>query len=195
MVFAELKCRETRPKMPVDMPTVQEKFVSVLLKMMRGRRSFSAKDARATAVTPPVGINTVRQRELQFSDFEGIAELRKVSGLFPDSLDSWDRLWRKNPALRLAKSRLPMGWVLEGDNKIVGYLGNIPLLYHFGDKPLLAVAASSFAVEPAYQTFSKDLAVSFYGQPKFLYPRLGKTLKPCGAKNWQKILVCSRIET
>src|SRR5437870_13425296 len=58
-----------------------------------------------------------------------------------------------------------MGLVLEAENKIVGYLGSIPLLYHFGDKPLLAAAASGFLVEPAYRTFGKDLVASFYSQP------------------------------
>src|SRR5881396_3447407 len=131
------------------MPTIVERSVSILLKAIRTRRPSPDADAPASAVTPSDGANGVRQRELRFHDF----------------VDNWHRLWRNSPAIRSAKSYLPMGWVLEADNKIVGYLGSIPLLYHFGDKPLLAAAASGFLVEPAYRTFGKDLVASFYSQP------------------------------
>src|SRR6266516_2535643 len=147
------------------MPMIEEKFGSVLLKVIRARRSSRNQDVPATAVTRRDGATSVTLRELRFNDFAAVARLRKLLDLSPDSLDNWDRLWRNSPALRFAKSPLPMGWVLEAHSKLVGYLCSIPLLYHFGDRPLLAAAASGFAVEPAYQVFSKDLAASFYGQP------------------------------
>ncbi len=147
------------------MPTIGQKSVSVLLKVMRARRSSSNGDAPATAVSRKNAVTKVKQRELRSNDFEAVARLRDVAGLSPDSLDNWDRLWRNSPAVRFAKSPLPMGWVLEDDGKIVGYLASIPLLYHFGDQPLLAAAASGFVVENAYKTFSKDLVAAFYGQP------------------------------
>jgi len=59
---------------------------------------------------------------------------------------------------------LPLGWVLETERRIVGYLGSIPLLYHYGSKPLVAATASGFAVEPAYRAFSLGLIASFYRQ-------------------------------
>ncbi len=149
------------------MPTIVERSVSILLKAIRTRRPSPDADAPASAVTPSDGANGVRLRELRFNDFDAVARLRELLHWrwAPDSVDNWHRLWRNSPAIRSAKSYLPMGWVLEADNKIVGYLGSIPLLYHFGDKPLLAAAASGFLVEPAYRTFGKDLVESFYSQP------------------------------
>ena len=146
------------------MQTIGQKFAAVLLHAIRARGSSPQKDGPATGVWPRDGATGVKQRELRFNDFEAIARLRKVSGLSPDSLDNWERLWRNSPAVQFAKSSLPMGWVIEADNKIVGYLGSIPLLYHFGDRPLLAAAATGFAVEPGYHKFSRDLAAAFYGQ-------------------------------
>ena len=149
------------------MPTIVERSVSILLKAIRTRRPSPDADAPASAVTPSDGANGVRLRELRFNDFDAVARLRELLRWrwAPDSVDNWHRLWRNSPAIRSAKSYLPMGWVLEADNKIVGYLGSIPLLYHFGDQPLLAAAASGFVVENAYKTFSKDLVAAFYGQP------------------------------
>src|SRR5436190_11497924 len=138
---------------------------SALLNVIRARRPSNGDDTSAAKLTPRDRVAAVTLRELRFSDFEAVAQLRKISDLSPDSLDNWSRLWRNNPVLRVAKTALPMGWVLETDSKIVGYLGNIPLPYHFGDRPLLAAAASGFAVEPAYQSFSRDLAAAFYSQP------------------------------
>ncbi len=142
----------------------ENKFVSLLLKLIRGRKYSSTAKAPAALVTPQDGATRVRVREMQFTDFDAVADVRKLVGLSADSLVNWDRLWRNSPAVRSAKSPLPMGWVLEDGNRIVGYLGSIPLLYHFGEKPLLAATASGFSVDPAYQLFSKDLAAAFYGQ-------------------------------
>lgn len=150
------------------MPTIAERSVSFLLKAIRARRPSTDADAPASPVTASDGANGVRLRELRFNDFDAVARLRHLAPWHwaPDSVDNWHRLWRNSPAIRSAKSYLSMGWVLEADKKIVGYLGSIPLLYHFGDKPLLAAAASGFLVEPAYRTFGKDLVASFYSQPK-----------------------------
>jgi len=57
-----------------------------------------------------------------------------------------------------------MGWVLEVESRVVGYLGSIPLPYHYGSRPLLAATASGFAVEPRYRAFSIGLTASFYRQ-------------------------------
>jgi hypothetical protein len=106
----------------------------------------------------------LRQREAQFADFDAVAKLKTQSGLSGDSLENWYRFWRDNAAVPFAKAPLSMGWVLEDEGRIVGYLGSIPLLYHYGTRPLLAAAASGFAVEPVYRGFSIGLVASFYRQ-------------------------------
>ncbi len=103
-------------------------------------------------------------REVQFADFLGVRDLRSRYGLSSDSLENWERLWRRNPIMDQLREKLAIGWVLESDNKIVGYLGNIPLLYHFGDRLLIAAAASGLVAEPGYRSSSLSLNAAFYRQ-------------------------------
>ena len=79
-------------------------------------------------------------------------------------MENWHRIWRDNAAVQFATSPLSKGWVLEADRRIVGYLGSVPILYHLGDRSLLAATASGFAVEPAFRALSIGLLGSFYRQ-------------------------------
>ena len=114
------------------MPSLEEKIVSALLRVMRSRRSSSAQDGSESPLPPPAPLSTVRQREVHFSDFEAVAALKRRAGLSSDSLENWHRIWRDNAAVQFAASPLCKGWVLEADEQIVGYLGSVPLLYHSG---------------------------------------------------------------
>ncbi len=112
----------------------------------------------------------VRLREALFSDFRDVEVLQRRCGLAPDSRQNWERFWRRNPALGGMQFEPPMGWVLEAEGKAVGYLGNISLLYRYGDRTLTAVAGRGFAVEPAYRAASFCLVAAFYRQrPVDLY--------------------------
>jgi hypothetical protein len=143
------------------MPPTDNNLTSALLRVMRSRRSSLAPDISSVS---DHNMADLRQREVQFSDFEAVAKLKSESGLSSDSLENWQRLWRYSPAVFAAKSPPSMGWVLEVDSRVVGYLGSIPLLYHYGDRPLLVATASGFAVEPTYRAFSIGLMASFYRQ-------------------------------
>jgi hypothetical protein len=57
-----------------------------------------------------------------------------------------------------------MGWVLESEDAIVGYHGSIPLHYHYGDRQLLAAAATDLVVEPAYRASAVALVAPLYRQ-------------------------------
>jgi hypothetical protein len=54
--------------------------------------------------------------------------------------------------------------VLEAERKVVGYLGNISFLYHYGDRTLTAVAGRGFAVDTAYRAASFCLVAAFHRQ-------------------------------
>jgi len=104
-----------------------------------------------------------RLRVATFSDFEGITALKSRCGLFADSMENWNRLWRSNPALQGVTDR-PIGWVLEADQKVVGYLGNISLRCRYGNRILSAVTSHGFAVDPPYRAVALSLASAFYRQ-------------------------------
>lgn len=103
-------------------------------------------------------------REVNFSDCEAVGALKVRNGLKVKwSIDRWECLWQKNPAWQ-KNPTIPIGWVLEENGNIVGYLGNIPLYYHYHGKRLLAAAARGFAVDTKYRSQSLRLAVAFFTQ-------------------------------
>lgn len=116
----------------------------------------------AVQEAPPARSATLR--EAQFSDFEAVRDLRHRFGLSSDSPENWDRLWRRNPALGRIVDRLPIGWVLESENRVVGYVGNIPLLYHYGGRTLVTAAGTGLVVEPGYRASTLILNAAFYRQ-------------------------------
>src|SRR5207247_10052138 len=106
----------------------------------------------------------VRLREALFSDFSAVTNLQRSCCLAPHSFENWERLWRRNPALGQLQFERPIGWVLEVEGRLVGYLGNISLVYYYGDRALNAVTGCGFAVEPAYRAMSLSLVAAFYRQ-------------------------------
>ena len=113
----------------------------------------------STGVVPPA-----RLREALFSDFAAVAELKRRWGLGADSLENWERLWCRNPALAGSGVKRPIGWVLEADGAIVAYLGNISLQCRYGDRMLTAVTTTAFVADPPYRVLAVTLAAAFYRQ-------------------------------
>ena len=135
----------------------------ILLRLLKSRQRPAAEQAGSANLHEHVPI-PAKQREVRFSDFESVARLKERGGLAKDSQENWCRLWQQNPALAVAKSQLSMGWVLETAQGIVGYQGNVPLLYQFGGRTLVAATAAGLVVEPAYRARCIVLLASFYRQ-------------------------------
>jgi hypothetical protein len=93
-----------------------------------------------------------------------VAKLKARSGIVADSPENWNRLWRANPALAGGSANRPIGWVLDADREIVGYLGNISLQCRYGEKTLSAAATHGFCADPPYRAVSFSLASAFYRQ-------------------------------
>jgi hypothetical protein len=152
------------------MVSIEKKVVTTILSMIRARREVTSLPESDVSARHPVARSSVRLREAQMSDFPAVAALKKRWGLAADSLPNWQRLWCRNPALAQMEFRPPIGWVLEAEGTPVGYLGNIPLLYRYGDRALTAVTGSSFVVESPYRAVSLSLIAAFYRQkPVDLY--------------------------
>jgi hypothetical protein len=143
------------------MSSIETRIASSVLRAIRKRRNRNHEGLRVQEPSRPLAATL---REAQFADFEVIRDLRTRHGLSSDSLDNWDRLWRRNPVIDQLPKKLAIGWVLESENKVVGYLGNIPLLYHYGDRILIAATASGLVTEPAYRACSLSLNAAFYRQ-------------------------------
>ena len=91
-------------------------------------------------------------------------DLHYRAGLIREPRDTWPGLWTDNPVWASTDPKPSIGWVLESLGEIVGFLGNIPTLCRYGDKTLVAAAASGFAVDPAYRGYGLLLASAFYKQ-------------------------------
>jgi len=146
------------------MPSIEEKVTAAILTRARRHRDGASAPRTHPQIPSSEAIPPVTLRDAQFSDFRAVKELKQRWGWNPDSMENWERLWRHNPALDKPQSERPMGWVLEAKGEVIGYLGNISLLYRYGDRTLTAVTGHGFVVEPLYRAASVSLIAAFFRQ-------------------------------
>jgi hypothetical protein len=107
-----------------------------------------------------------RVRATRLEDYEQISTLESRYGLESRSIEDWAHLWYANPAYLGCGSDWNIGWVLEdGDGRIVGSIGNIPLWYHFEGEKLLAATARGWVADPEYRSASLLLLDRVINQP------------------------------
>ncbi len=143
------------------MASLERKALDAILRRIRERRKRSA--GGQSPVRSPRATTPATLREAAFSDFEAITALKRRGGIVIDPHENWKRLWVRNPALDRMKG-LAIGWVLEAQGKIVGYLGNVALLYRYTERTLTAVSGTGFVVDPEYRAMSLSLDSAFYRQ-------------------------------
>jgi hypothetical protein len=110
------------------------------------------------ALKPP------KLREARFEDYAQIASLASKFDLHTENYPAWIHLWSNNPACRASQARLPIGWVLDVDGLIAGYLGNIPLSYHLERKTYLAATTRAWVVDTPYRSYSPLLLATYFQQ-------------------------------
>src|SRR5580693_934935 len=81
------------------MTAIERKIVTAILGKIRKRRGNSASLETESTNHSLVALSAVKLREAQFSDCDAVQELKRRWGLSADSLENWERLWRRNPAL------------------------------------------------------------------------------------------------
>jgi hypothetical protein len=107
-------------------------------------------------------------RSADLQDCERTVTLLARNGLVvptePDAARrSWEWLWGRNPAATAGRD-VPLGWVLEADDEIVGFFGNIPRRYHHDGRDLLVCVGTSWAVDPPFRTRARDLCAAYFAQ-------------------------------
>jgi len=106
-----------------------------------------------------------RLRELSLDDYPKVAALESQYGLGFKSFEQWSHIWLNNPVYHELKKKWTIGWVLEDDKKeIVGAHENIPLLYEFRGKRIIAAQGRGWVLEPRYRGYSLWLLMSFFEQ-------------------------------
>jgi hypothetical protein len=150
------------------MASIESRLTNAILEKIRSRRDSSSDPGSEAA--GPTSLVPAKIREAKLSDYQAITGLKQRWGLTPDPLENWKHLWQQNPALKHMQTSGAIGWVVEAEGKIVGYLASISSLYHFEGKTLTAVVGSGFVAEPAYRAHTVRLMAAFYAQkPVDLY--------------------------
>jgi hypothetical protein len=118
--------------------------------------------AKKTNKTP-----SCRIREAFFRDYEQVAMLQARYGLQNKSYEDWTHLWVNNPAYHEFQRDWVPGWVLENETgKIIGYLGNIPLVYLLSGRRLRVSTSYAWVVDEAYRSYSPWLLEEYFCQKK-----------------------------
>ena len=109
-------------------------------------------------------------RDAVIGDREEIGALLAGLGLnMPRGSDAiglhWRQMWTDNPAVKAAKMPPMIGKVLETNNEIVGFFGNIPLLYFLGDENVSLNCAIHWGVVKEHRGETNRLAAAYFDQP------------------------------
>ncbi len=132
-------------------------------------RSMDNNSAADSGSTAPA-IEAVTVREALLKDHQQIAALQARYGIASRSNDDWAHLWLNNPAYVLVRDTWPLGWVLENTSgRVVGYVGNIPIFYELGGRPLTVAAGHSWVVEKEYRSYAGFLMYRYFNQRADLY--------------------------
>ena len=129
--------------------------------------------------------DAVAIREARMDDCVPVCTVLRGLGLtVPEAPDEahrlWQRLWVENPAITMGGTPLPIGWVLESGSRIVGFFGNIPQQYRFGDQSLRAAVASQWGVEKPFRGSTTALATAYFSQPNADVLLVTTGIKPTG---------------
>ncbi|MCK4782146.1 MAG: hypothetical protein KAV87_00235 [Desulfobacteraceae bacterium] len=101
-------------------------------------------------------------REAKFEDERAVQVLCHRNGLDGEQSEfAWQQLWSDNPFYR---KDWPLGWVLEANKEIVGYIGNVPRSYSYGGKQLIVGAARAFVVDVDFRSNSLQLLATFFSR-------------------------------
>ena len=103
-------------------------------------------------------------RVAQLTDAPAVKALALRNGLTGEMhTDAWHWLWTDNPNFSPEWS---IGWVLEIEQMVVGYIGNVPRLYRAQGHAILAACARAFVVDTAFRRHALKLIAVFFAQEK-----------------------------
>jgi hypothetical protein len=129
--------------------------------------------------------DTSQIREATFGDCQEATELLRDLGLVMPkgeaAIDAhWRRLWIDNPVMMGDGNKPSLGWVLEDQGKMVGFFGNIPLLYYFGERRVIVADASQWGVAKDYRGLTPRLADAYFSQAHVDSLLVTTGIKPTG---------------
>lgn len=106
--------------------------------------------AAKTKLPSTAGLTT---REACLGDYQQITALTARNTLEIKTQDEWNHLWIENPVYKEFPN-WAIGWVLEQDGEVVGFLGNIPLSYSFKGREIVSACTYSMSVDLRFRGHS-----------------------------------------
>jgi 3-oxoacyl-(acyl-carrier-protein) synthase len=130
---------------------VRVKNVRELQLLVRNETENSVAGSQpASAVPIPKPQFSTEVREACLSEYEKIAALIYRNGLDTKTREEWEHLWINNPVYKRVQS-WPIGWVVQEGAEIAGFLGNIPVSYHFRGREILASSLHAFSLDVSHR--------------------------------------------
>jgi hypothetical protein len=117
-------------------------------------------------------------RNVSIKDYGKIKALLKRHNLNLISYERWINLWKKNPSLKNNRIKWIKGWVIENNKKIVGHVGQFPMLYFLNKKSYLCSVIYGWAVDERFRSLSILLLKRYFSQTNvdlFLATNLNET--------------------
>jgi hypothetical protein len=119
----------------------------------------------ASNLHPPADPSKVQLRPTRLGDYRELQKLESSHGLLTLDENDWRAIWLDNPLRGRLGEDWPFGWVLEeSGGRIVGQLTNIPTLYTFGGRELVAVTGRAWVVVPEYRGVALWLMDEYFNQ-------------------------------
>jgi hypothetical protein len=113
--------------------------------------------------------SVVTLRAATRTDYSAVQALLASSGWTVRSQEGWDWAFEDNPE-RLELQRtlgapVATGWVLETQDGIHGYLGNLPQSFSMNGARVMGATCTSYIVQEAWRAHSVKLMRAFFTQP------------------------------
>ena len=124
-------------------------------------------------------------REVIKDDYDQIRELHKKFNLKILNESDWIKFWYQNPHLLESKTYTPVGWVIEDNNNIVGYLGNLVKEYNYKDEKIIIAFLHGWVVDKKYRLEAVLLFRKFFNQEN-IQIFMNTTANEATANIWSK---------
>jgi hypothetical protein len=103
-------------------------------------------------------------RPARFEDQAAVSELLGSIGWITRSRKGWEWLFKDNPCRRNQPEDAPIGWVIEDNQKLHGYLANIHLDYTMSGNDIKAVACSNYYISDEARSMGFKIMSEFFRQ-------------------------------
>ena len=128
---------------------------------------------------------TINIREATKGDYNQIKELHEKFDLKILNENDWSNFWSQNPYYLESKKNIPIGWVVEENSKVVGYLGNLVKEYYYKKEKIIIAFLHGWVVDTKYRLEAVLLFRKFFNQEN-IQIFMNTTANKATANLWSK---------